>query len=127
MSRLKHEHVKRSKTSTSRGLAVVGEDGEAAGVTNAFTCSLCLVSRRSSSAHPHAHLPALFISRSLHLTGHPPQAGRAVADFLGTDHHEFHFTVQEGIDAISEVIYHIETFDTTTVRCHTPVASSSHA
>lgn len=45
----------------------------------------------------------------------PVQAGAQVAEFLGTDHHEFHFTVQEGIDAISEVIYHIETFDVTTV------------
>lgn len=56
------------------------------------------------------------------LEGSPDlKAGRAVADFLGTDHHEFHFTVQEGIDAISEVIYHIETFDTTTIRASTPM------
>nr|QKY15321.1 asparagine synthase (ASNS) [Polytomella parva] len=48
-------------------------------------------------------------------------AGRQVAEFLGTDHHEFHFTVQEGIDAISEVIYHVETFDTTTIRASTPM------
>ncbi len=64
------------------------------------------------------HSPTLCVRYPV---GHPPQAGRAVADFLGTDHHEFHFTVQEGIDAISEVIYHIETFDTTTVRCRTPL------
>jgi asparagine synthase (glutamine-hydrolysing) len=39
-----------------------------------------------------------------------------VAKYLKTDHHEFNFTVQEGIDAINEVIFHIETFDVTTVR-----------
>ncbi|GIL60360.1 hypothetical protein Vafri_14975 [Volvox africanus] len=56
------------------------------------------------------------------LDGSPDlKAGAAVAEFLGTDHHEFHFTVQEGIDAISEVIYHIETFDVTTIRASTPM------
>jgi asparagine synthetase B (glutamine-hydrolysing) len=35
---------------------------------------------------------------------------------LGTDHHEFTFTVQEGIDAIGDVIAHIETYDVTTIR-----------
>jgi len=39
-----------------------------------------------------------------------------VAQFLGTDHHEFTFTVQEGIDAIGDVIAHIETYDVTTIR-----------
>jgi len=48
-------------------------------------------------------------------------AARKVATFLNTDHHEFTFTVQEGIDAISNVIYHIETFDTTTIRASTPM------
>ncbi|PNH12145.1 Asparagine synthetase [glutamine-hydrolyzing] [Tetrabaena socialis] len=56
------------------------------------------------------------------LPGSPDlKAGKSVAEFLGTDHHEFHFTVQEGIDAISEVIYHIETFDVTTIRASTPM------
>nr|DAD21938.1 TPA_asm: hypothetical protein HUJ06_023401 [Nelumbo nucifera] len=49
------------------------------------------------------------------------KAAREVADYLGTHHHEFHFTVQEGIDAIEEVIYHIETYDVTTVRASTPM------
>ncbi|KAI6699579.1 hypothetical protein NL676_013903 [Syzygium grande] len=46
------------------------------------------------------------------LKGSPDlKAAREVADYLGTRHHEFHFTVQEGIDALEEVIYHIETYD----------------
>lgn len=48
-------------------------------------------------------------------------AARQVADFLGTAHHEFTFTVQEGIDAISDVIQHIETYDVTTIRASTPM------
>ncbi|XP_040369256.1 asparagine synthetase [glutamine-hydrolyzing] 3-like [Rosa chinensis] len=55
------------------------------------------------------------------LQGSPDlKAAREVADYLGTHHHEFHFTVQEGIDAL-EVIYHIETYDVTTVRASTPM------
>jgi hypothetical protein len=51
------------------------------------------------------------------LEGSPDlKAGKAVADFLGTDHHEFTFTVQEGIDAIGDVINHVETYDVTTIR-----------
>jgi asparagine synthase (glutamine-hydrolysing) len=48
-------------------------------------------------------------------------ASRKVADFLGTNHHEFHFTVQDGIDALRDVIYHTETYDITTVRASTPM------
>ncbi|KAM5577257.1 hypothetical protein ABKV19_007881 [Rosa sericea] len=56
------------------------------------------------------------------LEGSPDlKAAREVADYLGTHHHEFHFTVQEGIDALEEVIYHIETYDVTTVRASTPM------
>ncbi|KAK9166595.1 hypothetical protein Scep_001786 [Stephania cephalantha] len=56
------------------------------------------------------------------LKGSPDlRAAREVADYLGTRHHEFHFTVQEGLDAIEEVIYHIETYDVTTIRASTPM------
>lgn len=48
-------------------------------------------------------------------------AARKAADFLGTIHHEYHFTVQEGLDAIPEVIHHLETYDVTTVRASTPM------
>ncbi|RKP28111.1 asparagine synthase [Syncephalis pseudoplumigaleata] len=48
-------------------------------------------------------------------------AAREVAKFLGTAHHEFTFTLQEGHDAIAEVIYHLETYDVTTVRASTPM------
>lgn len=49
------------------------------------------------------------------------KAAREVANFLNTVHHEYTFTVQEGLDAISDVIYHLETYDVTTVRASTPM------
>jgi len=56
------------------------------------------------------------------LVGSPDlAAARKVADHIGTVHHEIHFTVQEGLDAIRDVIYHLETYDVTTVRASTPM------
>ncbi|SHF38343.1 asparagine synthase (glutamine-hydrolysing) [Bacteroides luti] len=46
---------------------------------------------------------------------------REVADHIGTIHHEINYTVQEGLDAIRDVIYFIETYDVTTVRASTPM------
>jgi len=49
------------------------------------------------------------------------KAAREVSKYLGTVHHEYTFTPQEGIDAIPDVIYHLETFDVTTIRAATPM------
>lgn len=46
---------------------------------------------------------------------------RRTAKFLGTEHHEIIFTIQEGLDALKSVIYHTETFDVTTIRASTPM------
>ncbi|WP_371189243.1 asparagine synthase B [Thalassotalea maritima] len=48
-------------------------------------------------------------------------AAKKVADAIGTVHHSITFTVQDGLDAIKEVIYHLETYDVTTVRASTPM------
>ncbi|AWL11532.1 Asparagine synthase (glutamine-hydrolyzing) [Saliniradius amylolyticus] len=48
-------------------------------------------------------------------------AARKVADMIGTVHHEVNFTVQEGLDAIKDVIYKLETYDVTTIRASTPM------
>jgi asparagine synthase (glutamine-hydrolysing) len=56
------------------------------------------------------------------LKGAPDLApARLVADHIGAIHHEIHFTVQEGLDALSDVIHHLETFDITTIRASTPM------
>lgn len=46
---------------------------------------------------------------------------REVAQYIGTIHHEINYTIQEGLDAIRDVIYFIETYDVTTVRASTPM------
>jgi asparagine synthase (glutamine-hydrolysing) len=61
-------------------------------------------------------------SFSIGLPGSPDLlAAREVAQFLGTVHHEHTFTVEEGLDALQDVIYHLETFDVTTIRASTPM------
>ncbi|MBN2743352.1 MAG: asparagine synthase B [Marinilabiliaceae bacterium] len=65
---------------------------------------------------PQLHSFAVGLKGSPDLT-----AARKVADAIGTVHHEIHFTVQEGLDAIRDVIYYLETYDVTTVRASTPM------
>ncbi|MBR4593523.1 MAG: asparagine synthase B [Bacteroidaceae bacterium] len=61
-------------------------------------------------------------SFAIGLKGAPDLAkAREVADHIGTVHHEIHYTIQEGLDAIRDVIYFIETYDVTTVRASTPM------
>jgi len=61
-------------------------------------------------------------SFSVGLEGSPDlAAAQEVAKHIGTVHHEIKFTIQEGLDAIREVIYHLETYDITTIRSSTPM------
>ncbi len=61
-------------------------------------------------------------SFAIGLEGSPDlAAARLAAKAIGTVHHELLFTVQEGIDALDDVIYHLETYDVTTVRASTPM------
>ena len=59
---------------------------------------------------------------SIGLKGSPDLINaRKVADFLDTNHHEFHFNVQQGIDCLEDLIWHLETYDVTTIRASTPM------
>ena len=61
-------------------------------------------------------------SFSVGLEGSPDlAAARKVADHIGTVHHEIKFTIQEGLDAIKDVVYNLETYDITTIRASTPM------
>ena len=61
-------------------------------------------------------------SFSVGLDGSPDlAAAQKVADHIGTVHHEIKFTIQEGLDAIKDVVYNLETYDTTTIRASTPM------
>ena len=66
----------------------------------------------------HGGLNSLFRHRS---KGAPDLIkAREVAEYIGTVHHEINYTVQEGLDAVRDVIYFIETYDVTTVRASHP-------
>ena len=70
----------------------------------------------SEAWYPQLH------SFSVGLEGSPDlAAAQKVADHIGTIHHEIKFTIQEGLDAIKDVIYNIETYDITTIRSSTPM------
>ncbi len=69
-----------------------------------------------SAWYPRLHSFAIGLEGSPDLA-----AAQKVADHLGTVHHEIHFTIQEGIDALKDVIYHVETYDITTIRASTPM------
>ena len=61
-------------------------------------------------------------SFAIGLRGAPDLAkAREVANYIGTVHHEINYTIQEGLDAVRDVIYYIETYDVTTVRASTPM------
>lgn len=55
------------------------------------------------------------------------RAARKVADFIGTNHHEIIFTIEEGLAALEKVIWHLETYDVTTIRAATPMYFLSKA
>lgn len=78
--------------------------------------------RAKASGEVKAKLPKELYSFSIGLRHSPDLAyAKKVASYLGTEHHEVVFTEQEGIDALRDVIYHVETFDVTTVRASTPM------
>lgn len=85
-------------------------------ITKKFAARRVEDDEQSAAWWPQLH------SFAVGLTGSPDlQAAQQVANHLGTVHHEINFTVQEGLDAIRDVIYHIETYDVTTIRASTPM------
>lgn len=69
-----------------------------------------------SSEQPQLH------SFAIGLEGAPDlRAAREVSKKIGTIHHEITYSIQEGLDAIHDVIYHVETYDVTTIRASTPM------
>lgn len=77
--------------------------------------------RIESNDEEEAWYPQLH-SFAVGLQGSPDLiAAQKAADHIGTIHHEVNFTIQEGLDAIRDVIYHLETYDVTTIRASTPM------
>ncbi len=71
---------------------------------------------KSEAWYPRRHSFAIGLKDAPDL-----KKARVVADYLGTVHHEINYTIEEGIDALRDVIYHIETYDVTTIRASTPM------
>lgn len=87
-----------------------------AAVTKKFASKRIESGDTQAAWYPQLH------SFAVGLRGSPDlAAARKAADHIGTVHHEIHFTIQEGLDAIRDVIYHLETYDVTTVRASTPM------
>lgn len=87
------------------------------GLDSSLVASICArhISRRSTS-FPKLH------SFTIGLDGSPDiQAAQKVADYLGTIHHAYTYTLQEGSDSVRDVIRSLETYDVTTIRASTPM------
>ncbi|MBI2967411.1 MAG: asparagine synthase B [Bacteroidetes bacterium] len=85
-------------------------------VAKKFAAKRVETSDTKDAWYPQLHSFAIGLSDSPDLA-----AARKVAEHLGTVHHEVNFTIQEGLDAVRDVIYHLETYDVTTVRAATPM------
>ncbi|XP_023532195.1 asparagine synthetase [glutamine-hydrolyzing] 1-like [Cucurbita pepo subsp. pepo] len=111
---LENAVIKRLMTDVPFGVLLSG------GLDSSLVASI--TARHLAGTRAAKHWGTQLHSFCVGLEGSPDlKAAREVADFLGTVHHEFHFTVQDGIDAIEDVIYHIETYDVTTIRASTPM------
>lgn len=85
-------------------------------VTKKFASKRVESDDRAEAWWPQLHSFAVGLEGSPDLA-----AAQKVADHIGTIHHEVKFTVQEGLDAVRDVIYHLETYDVTTIRASTPM------
>ncbi|GMG98354.1 hypothetical protein Nepgr_000194 [Nepenthes gracilis] len=106
--------IKRLMTDVPFGVLLSGglDSSLVASITARHLSGKMIAGQRGSQIH----------SFCVGLEGSPDlKASKEVADFLGFAHHEFRFTVQDGIDVIEDVIYHVESYDVTTVRASTPM------
>jgi len=115
LERAVHSHL---MTDVPYGVLLSGglDSSLIAALTAQFSAKRIEDDDRSQAWWPRLH------TFSIGLDGSPDlAAARTVAASLGTAHHEFHFTVQEGLDALADVIHHVETYDVTTIRASTPM------
>lgn len=87
-----------------------------AAITKKFAAKRIESQDQEEAWYPQLHSFAVGLQGSPDLI-----AAQKAADHIGTIHHEVNFTIQEGLDAIRDVIYHLETYDVTTIRASTPM------
>ena len=89
------------------------------GLDSSLVCSIAVRLLKDGMDHDWGGKIHTF---SIGLPGAPDlEKAQVVADFLGTIHHSFTFTIEEGLDAVSEIIKYLETYDVTTIRASTPM------
>ena len=104
------------QTAKAARAAIVEEEAKPANGVDTLVSPTTPTTNGSALWSPRLH------SFSVGLPGSPDLiAARRVAKHIGTIHHEFTFTVEEGLDAVRDVIYHLETYDVTTIRASTPM------
>ena len=103
------EQRERKRQNGTNGTSTPSEQDELAGIDEDYHLSTIPVLSQLNSF-------------SIGLPGSPDtKAALEVAKFLGTKHPSLTFTIQEGLDALSDVIFHLETYDVTTIRASTPM------
>jgi asparagine synthase (glutamine-hydrolysing) len=91
------------------------------GLDSSLVASVAMRMLKAEADKNNAPIPKLH-SFCIGLENSPDiKAAQKVADYLGTTHHSYTYTLQEGLDAIRDVVYHLETYDTTTIRASTPM------
>ncbi len=115
LERAVHRHL---MTDVPYGVLLSGglDSSLVAAITARFAARRVEDDDRSDAWWPRLHTFAIGLEGSPDVA-----AAQKVADRLGTAHHAFHFTAQEGLDALADVIYHVETYDVTTVRASIPM------
>ncbi len=92
------------------------------GLDSSLVCSIAARLLKDLAREDSHRYNPIINTYSIGQIGSPDlEAAQKVADYLGSNHHGFTFTVSQGIAAIPNVIYHVETFDITTVRASTPM------
>ncbi len=87
-----------------------------AAITKKFASKRIETGGQEDAWYPQLHSFAVGLKNAPDLI-----AAKKAADHIGTIHHEINFTLQEGLDAVRDVIYHLETYDVTTIRASTPM------